>query len=1271
MRWPRSILPFPLLAALVLLVPSPAYPASTAPNANTTPPPTLPPTDPTPPPTAGDPVGVIDGAVLDAATDVRVSCPGIDLVFRRSYCSMSAVTSPLGYGWTHAYETWVEERDGKTHVHVSGESGVSDVVRDFGCVEPGCSERGPNGSILVRASDGRYAYVSPEGTRYAFNAFRKLESVTTWDGHSVTLVRDSPSGPVVRAVHSCGKALSFSYGAEGELLRVNTPDAGVRVDFAYAQLCGRRVLASVVRRDGPRASTNAYEYASVPRPAVHYVEKPSVHRVAPRECVTALTGLPPSAASGGGAQIHEHRPTVQPVYPLVGTPTHVVLARKRDANGIGTSYSYGRATASPFAKCEHAEMTGGLMAATLRYGTGMTAVSRPTAGGASTYELRYDSKRRETLRQTGSERRERTYTAAGDLVRETLSDAATGRRFVVSSGYAATRRVSREGTAYGGVPLSFWQFSWDDRRGIPNGIVSPEGRVWEWRADGHDVSVFGAGAGDPRLVSRVLCTDADRPYALITPDGGRTDISYDRSGYVTNVVATGLPAVAFAHDALGHVSSLALPGPAGTTRTVSFVTNGRGRPLSVSRPDGTAESFAYDGNGTKVVSHIDALGREDVYRWTLGLPVHAGRVINGVTNALFAVSHDRQLNVIAITDPLGRPAESYVLDLNERVVAVTNLEGQAMTRTYALGEMVASETRFDGTSVAYGYDSGANLASVAYPDDTLRFGYDRDGLMTSAANASGTVSNRYDAATGWLDSSVGADGSAVSYFHSNDGSVTGVVSVAGAMRHVLDVAGRRVRTDSPAGTVRYGHCPWNGRVAAVMHANGVTATYEYDIMNRVTNIAWRTASGSRLGGFAYRYDALGRIVSRAHDLGGASFDRDYAYDGMDRLASDGGTAYAYDAAGNRMTRTEDGETVTYSLGAGDRLATWTGGSYRYDAAGCVTRITRGADTWDLTWNGQYQLVSVSTNGTFAESYSYDALGRRVTTRNAEGTERHVYDDSWQVIADLDEDGNVLRSYVWGEGIDRILAVKIGSKTYTALTDVQGTVWGYADEQGDVVARWTYDAWGNVLSEEVDVSAAELRAVRYRFQGRERSAATGLTNFRMRWYDAETGRWLSKDPIGLSGGLNLYESFGNKPNVLTDPFGLWTFQVGISGTGGAGNGATVGVGFALGRSPSGQWQLGVYYTGGDGAYISKGGGVSVDFTWSPNGDICDLEGVGQTVGGSGTTPLGSIGGEGSFPLPTGDGPLPYPSVSGSWGVSTPLPEAHTFTTITGIADIWRW
>ena len=308
-------------------------------------------------------------------------------------------------------------------------------------------------------------------------------------------------------------------------------------------------------------------------------------------------------------------------------------------------------------------------------------------------------------------------------------------------------------------------------------------------------------------------------------------------------------------------------------------------------------------------------------------------------------------------------------------------------------------------------------------------------------------------------------------------------------------------------------------------------------MNRVTNIVWRTASGARLGGFAYEYDAVRRIVSRRHALGTNAFNRAYAYDDLDRLSSDGGVSYIYDAAGNRTTKTENGEVVTYSLGVGDRLASWTGGAYSYDAAGCVTRIERdGRPKLDLTWNGQYQLVSVLTNGVFAEGYAYDALGRRVSTTTQEGTVRHVYDNNWQVVADVGTNGNIIASYVWGEGIDNLLAVKVGDASYYPLTDIQGTVWGYIDSQNNIVARWQYDAWGNVVDEEIASTATALASLRFRFQGREWSAATGLINFRMRWYDAEPGRWLSKDPIGLNGGLNLYAFCGNNPINCTDPSG---------------------------------------------------------------------------------------------------------------------------------------
>ena len=67
--------------------------------------------------------------------------------------------------------------------------------------------------------------------------------------------------------------------------------------------------------------------------------------------------------------------------------------------------------------------------------------------------------------------------------------------------------------------------------------------------------------------------------------------------------------------------------------------------------------------------------------------------------------------------------------------------------------------------------------------------------------------------------------------------------------------------------------------------------------------------------------------------------------------------------------------------------------------------------------------------------------------------------------------------------------------------------------------------------------------RFLFQGREYDYDTALYYFRNRWYEPETGRWLSPDPIGISGGLNLYAFCGNDPVNFVDPegkdFSTWT------------------------------------------------------------------------------------------------------------------------------------
>jgi len=114
-----------------------------------------------------------------------------------------------------------------------------------------------------------------------------------------------------------------------------------------------------------------------------------------------------------------------------------------------------------------------------------------------------------------------------------------------------------------------------------------------------------------------------------------------------------------------------------------------------------------------------------------------------------------------------------------------------------------------------------------------------------------------------------------------------------------------------------------------------------------------------------------------------------------------------------------------------------------------------------------------------------------------------------------------------------------TNTYDYLKDHLGSVIAITDENADIVEQYGYDAWGRVSVYDGDGMPLTESAIgnRYAFQGREYSWKTGLYYFRARWYDPIVGRWLSKDPIGISGGLNLYAFVGNNPVNYIDPVGL--------------------------------------------------------------------------------------------------------------------------------------
>jgi RHS repeat-associated protein len=218
----------------------------------------------------------------------------------------------------------------------------------------------------------------------------------------------------------------------------------------------------------------------------------------------------------------------------------------------------------------------------------------------------------------------------------------------------------------------------------------------------------------------------------------------------------------------------------------------------------------------------------------------------------------------------------------------------------------------------------------------------------------------------------------------------------------------------------------------------------------------------------------------------------------------------------------------------------------YNTEGCVTQLNRAnkVDISSLSWNAEYQLTGTTVGGVTV-SYTYDVLGRKASRAAGANTEYYIY-DGIDLVAEMDGAGNVVRTYTYGPGMDDILSMTIhgssGTTNYYYLKDLSNTVLALANSSGSIVESYVYDAYGNVTIKNGSGTVIPTSAYgnRFLFQGREYDYTTQLYHFRARWYDSETGRWLSNDPIGISGGLNLYAFCSNDPVNFVDPMGLKTW-----------------------------------------------------------------------------------------------------------------------------------
>ena len=354
--------------------------------------------------------------------------------------------------------------------------------------------------------------------------------------------------------------------------------------------------------------------------------------------------------------------------------------------------------------------------------------------------------------------------------------------------------------------------------------------------------------------------------------------------------------------------------------------------------------------------------------------------------------------------------------------------------------------------------------------------------------------------------------------------------------------------------------------------------YEYafdDIGNRSSTKAGGDSGGASLRLANYTANALNQYSSRdmpayLNVLGIAHANASVTVNGQSpyrrgeyyrqELSADNSSGALWQSVTNIASLTGTSQTNT-----GNLFLPKTAEGYTYDADGNLTSDGR----WTNKWDGENRLIDMTSHSSGPSGsrkslqFGYDSQGRRYSkvVSNWTGSawtralhELYLY-DGWNLLGALDGTNNlIIRSFLWGldlsgslqgaGGVGGLICFKQHSGSsagsHFASYDGNGNVMALVDgKTGSTSARYEYDPFGQTIR--ASGTMAMLNSVR--FSSKPVDDETDLAYYGYRYLNPNKGRWLSRDPIGERGGVNIYQCVKGNPVNAVDPVGKETFTCG--------------------------------------------------------------------------------------------------------------------------------
>jgi RHS repeat-associated protein len=686
-----------------------------------------------------------------------------------------------------------------------------------------------------------------------------------------------------------------------------------------------------------------------------------------------------------------------------------------------------------------------------------------------------------------------------------------------------------------------------------------------------------AGVGYDPQVTIYHYDAAGRPDDITLPDGTHQYTSYWLTGQVNRTWGSRTYPAGYTYDSQGRVKTLTTwqnhAAGTGAAITTWNYDNQRGWLLNKQDNDNRGPAYAY----TKA-------GRLKTRTWA--------RILNDQYTTT-TYGYDRSGNLETTDYSETTPDVTISYDRSGRIQTTMDAAGM-LSRTYNHGHL--DDETYSGSGVLAGLSVERTTDALQRPQllaatalTAMTFGYDDAGRLETITQGARKAVFGYKPDTGsHTQTTIMTEaGEPLTFNRSTDN-----------LGRVSNISTDRANSDILSAT-RYTYNGANQSILAEREDN-FRWTYNYDALGQVTTVEKRLADGiTPLAGhsFTYDYDDIGNRRTTLTNGRTSTYTATLLNSYQQRTVSaavDVMGAAAADATVtvNFQPTVRQGEAFHQAIGSDntaspqllDLKVVGVKNHVGPDGEDAVSEITRQAfvprtpevfthdedgnliqdGRWDYSWDAENRLVAMETRAAVASAYpslkkrlefAYDYLGRRIRK-----VVKTWVNDTWEPLADtrfLYDGWNLLgeytytttpqlmRSYVWGldlsgdryggGGVGGLLWATDATTAYSPAYDRTGNVMAWIDlATGAIAGRYDYGAFGERVQINGDVAAL----LPFRFSTKYMDVETDLYYYGLRYYNTNSGRWLSKDPVEEEGGIALYAFVQNNPIDEYDILGMW-------------------------------------------------------------------------------------------------------------------------------------